>query len=146
MAFHQQYDWIRLTKVDQSLSGVPFPIQISLNRSPDTIQQVDFYYTDDKNDPTRYSAVEYMPPGGPEILPDTSPAPAQSFSEDYQIFLPVLLKNYVTIVPPPPVENEVLFWWDTSVVTPGEYYTCAVIFDDYNQTTFCSEAPVQIIP
>jgi hypothetical protein len=146
MTFHQQFDWIRLTKVDQAYQGVPFPIQVSLNKSPGTIQQIQFYYTDNINNPTRFPAGEHLMQPSMGTLLMTASDSEVSVVGDYQIFLPVVMQKYTEVIPPPTVENEILFWWDTSSVPPGEYYTCAVTSDGYNQTTFCSEAPVKILP
>ncbi len=142
MTFHQQFDWIRLTKVDQTVRGTPFPIQLSLNKSPDTIQRIDFYYTDNLDFPTRYPAIEYVTLSMAEEISEDS---ANSTAE-HLIYLPMVVRNFSIQIPPLSVENEILFWWDTSAVNLGEYYTCAVLFDGYNQVTYCSDAPVKIVP
>jgi hypothetical protein len=74
---------------------------------------------------------------------DLNPAQGEALDE---IFLPLVFNKYAPPFVLPPVENEIKFLWDTKSVTPGEYYICAVTFDGYNQTTFCSHAPVQVKP
>jgi hypothetical protein len=139
---HQEFDWIRLTKVPSVFQGVPFPIQVSMNKSPDRIQSITFYYTTDVNQPTQH------PADGSMVVSKTPQAdmnPAQDEALD-KIFLPLVFNKYAPPIVLPPVENEIKFLWDTKSVAPGEYYVCAVTFDGYNQTTFCSHAPVQIKP
>ncbi len=125
---HQDIDWIRLTKMDSVTHGTPFPIQLSLNKSPQGIA-FSYYYTNDLNNPTQSPALPYtlLPPPGP-----------------FRVFLPALLSNYAGGSDPPPVTNPVTFMWNTSAVTPSQYYICAIANDGINQVTYCSETPVQV--
>ena len=128
---YQKLDWIKLTQVDEVTKGTPFPIQIILNKPPSEIQEPTFYYTDNLAQPTQHPADQY---GNPP--PATATPPSE---EHFSVFLPLVFHWYV---PPPP--NGLNFLWDTSTVTPGEYYICVTVEDQYNGGTYCSEAPVQV--
>jgi hypothetical protein len=143
---YQQLDWIRLTQVDRVIKGNPFPVQISLNKSPDEVTSTTFYYTDNLQNPTQHRAAKYLALNPAELsleadglLPGLQGQEAQA-----QIFLPTIMRKPYA-VELPPVENAVDFAWDTSGVTPGEYYVCVVTTDQYNSGTYCSEAPVQVV-
>lgn len=125
MIFHQQFDWFRLTQVDQVTHGTPYPIQIALNKSPAGVT-LNYYYTTDRQQPTQHAALPYTvsspPPTGP-----------------FRLFLPMIFRGVSTSVP-----NSVNYLWDTSSVTPGQYYVCVVSNDGYNTTTYCSDAPMNV--
>jgi hypothetical protein len=143
---HQQMDWIRLTQVDSVTRGNPFPVQIGLNKSPNELTSIAFYYTDNLQNPTQHRAEEYLPlssPGLPLVNGGLQPGPHLVESQT-QIFLPAVLRNPIAS-DIPPVENAVDFAWDTSGVVPGEYFVCVVAADQFNSGTYCSEAPVQVI-
>lgn len=139
--FHQEIDWIALTKVEAVEQGVQFPIQVSMNKSPAEIQAITFYYTDDLEQPTQNliqgSAFQTAAPSQASPL-------AQPEGSNFIIYLPLVTNKFMG--PPPPVENEILQYWDTSQVTPGTYYICATSNDGHNQTTLCSDAPIQVLP
>jgi hypothetical protein len=124
---HQEFDWIRLTKVDSITRGAMFPIKVLLNKPYDQIVSLAFYYTTDLLNPTQHPAAKYTVP----------PLP----SGPYWLFLPIIpfpLRD-------PFVENlaaDFTYPWDTTNVSPGQYYVCAVANDGYNQAHYCSEAPV----
>jgi hypothetical protein len=143
---HQRVDWIRLTQVDRVLKGNPFPVQIGLNKSPDGLTSIAFYYTDNLQNPTQHPAMEYLPLNSPALtLEDTLlPPGSQLLESQAKIFLPGIFRNYIEI-DFPPIENGVNFAWDTRGVIPGEYYVCVVVADLFNTATYCSEAPVRII-
>lgn len=127
----QQLDWIRLTQVDRVTHGIPFPIQISLNKPAQGIS-FNFYYTDNLQSPTQHAASTYIPP---------SPSPAP-----YHLYLPMAFQSFGSS-DLPPVVNGVTFTWDTTSVTPNTssgYYICVTANDGYNQATYCSEAPVLV--
>jgi hypothetical protein len=42
------------------------------------------------------------------------------------------------------LEADITYSWNTASVPDGEYYICARASDGYNQSTFCSEAPVKV--
>jgi len=139
---HQEFDWIRLTKVPSVMKGLPFPIQVSMNKSPDAIRSITFYYTADVSQLTQNLA------NGSFVnskLNQTDLVMTQVETAN-PIFLPMALNKYTPPVELPPVENEIQFLWDTASVPPGEYFICAVTSDGYNQTTFCSQSPVQVLP
>jgi len=144
--FHQQMDWIRLTQVDSVIKGKPFPVQIGLNKSPGELGSIDFYYTDNLQDPTQHRAVEYIPLNAPGTTQENKDlTPGQNLqAAQRKIFLPTVLRISVGNEIPP-VENAVDFMWDTSGVTPREYYMCVVVADQLNSATYCSDAPVQVI-
>ena len=140
--FHQQFDWIKLTKVPEVYQGVPFPIQVSLSKDPALLRSATFYYTTDLNDPTQHPVQIASTAAEPA---DSPPAPAGGDAA-FQVYLPLVTNRYATPVVPPAVENEILIYWDTSSVPSGEYYICLASDDGYNQTTICSDAPVKVIP
>ncbi len=146
VTLHQKLDWICLTKVDSVIKGEPFPVQISLNKSPDGLTLIAFYYTDNLQNPTQHRAVEYKSFFSPEsTLESSGLQPGLPLQEaQAQIFLPAVLRNPVASEIPP-VENAVDFAWDTTGVDPGEYYLCVVVADQLNSATYCSEAPVKVI-
>jgi len=53
----QKLDYLRLTAIDQAVIGSVFPIQIRLNRFPNTLTSLAFYYTTDRTKPTQNPAV-----------------------------------------------------------------------------------------
>jgi hypothetical protein len=146
VSFHQQMDWIRLTQVDNVIKGKPFPVQIGLNKSPEGLESVAFYYTDNLQDPTQHRAIEYKSLSEPGSTQEgKSIQPGQNLQEaQRKIFLPTVLR-IAEGSDIPPVENAVDFMWDTSGVTPREYYMCVVVADRFNSATYCSDAPVQVI-
>jgi hypothetical protein len=131
--FKQQFDWFRITKLDEVRQGYSFPIEIYVNKPVEQILSLEFYYTTDRAVPTQKRA-------------DTYPtSPGMSLSN--RVYLPFVGSGfqepqYVL----PPVENAIVYYWDTRSVNPGQYYICTVADDGYNQTTFCSKAPVNVIP
>lgn len=139
-SMHQKFDWIRLTKVPSIQRGNKFPIQISMNEDPYSLSSISFYYTDDPNQPTQ------MPVQSASANSEQAQPAPDAQIDSPRLLLPIVMTNYAAPYQPPPVENEVLFWWDTGSVNPGTYYLCVVADDGYNQTTFCSDAPVQVLP
>jgi hypothetical protein len=131
--FDQQFGWFRITKVDEVWQGSSFPIEISANKPVEQIPNLDFYYTTDKADPTQKRADTYpMPP----VMPLSNPV--------YLPFIGTQVQEPQYVLPPG--ENNIIYYWDTRNVSLGQYYICAVADDGTNQTTFCSGAPVNIIP
>jgi hypothetical protein len=143
---HQQLDWIRLTKIPSVTRGTSFPIRIGLNKPPSEVSSITYYYTDDVNDPTQNRAKEFL---DISLHKNSSRGSFQGdglFSSELKnaILLPITMKNFVP-TDLPFVENEVTFNWDTSMVKPGEYYTCVLVSDDRNEATYCSEAPMRVL-
>ena len=122
-AFHQVFDWMRLTAIDHVQQGTPFPIELSLNRD---VSQLTYYYTTDRNDPTQALALPFSAP------PQTGP---------FFIFLPFLSHNAAANPAGLPVSNN-SFEWDTTGVASNVYYICVAATSGGNSATYCSEAPV----
>ena len=146
LTFHQEIDWIRLTKVDGVTRGAIFPIEITLNKDPSTLVYIDFYYTTSRSQPQQ-TYIGRSSPGG-LLTPAQPPAQAETGQDadtamaTQFLYIPLLLRNPVSF--PVLQPNQVRYLWDTSAVVPGEYYICGVSNDGLNQTTFCSMAPLQI--
>jgi hypothetical protein len=142
---HQQLDWIRLTKVKQVTRGQAFAVQVSLNKAPEELEQVTFYYTDNLSDPTQHPAEGQISPAEPPATVTAPQPPSSQAAQKLQnpVFLPVLIRNFYEL-DFPPVDNGINFSWSTGSVSPGEYYLCAVFEDGYNQASYCSEAPVKV--
>ncbi len=127
-SFYQEIDWIRMTKVDQVIRGQPYTIKAALNVPSEQLSSITYYYTNNRDNPTQSQA--YSPPANP--LPGHSPL----------IYLPMIVSPANE---PLDGEADLVFEWDTSQVSPGEYYICAISGDGHNQSLFCSDAPVQVI-
>jgi hypothetical protein len=130
--FHQELDWIRLTQVDQVARGESFSVKIMLNKPVSELQSLSFYYTDN--------------PANPEQHPAQSTTTMQAFLANgpIKIYLPFLRKPsldpFLDQLP-----ADATFNWNTSGVPAGQYYICAKANDGYNQSTYCSPAPVQVV-
>jgi hypothetical protein len=122
----QKLDWIRLTKVDEVTRGQLFPVQIALNKPLDEINQLTYFYTNDLENPTKFLAEAYIKPELP-----------------FQFYLPVTFNKSIPSNLPA-IENGISFIWDTKMASPGEYYICIKIEDDYNQAVYCSQAPMKV--
>lgn len=145
-SLHQKLDWIRLIRPRRVTKGQPFPVQISLNKAPGDELKATFYYTDDLSKPTKYRASgQEVGSTASAIGPETSPAQVDMKDLRVQAYIPFVSRNFYQLEFPP-VENGVNFSWNTSSVTPGEYYPCVVLEDGYNQATYCSEAQVKVVP
>jgi hypothetical protein len=143
MDFRQQIDWIRLTRMDEVKQGRNFPIQLSFDRDPAELRQIEVFYTTNPDDPTRNRANGRVgAPGVGQPLPQANGSP--------RVFLPLLsaLGNTSAAAEGlvPDVPNEWIFTWFTSGVTPGEYYICARANDGTNVFVRCSDAPVNVLP
>jgi hypothetical protein len=138
---HQQIDWIRLTKEASVSKGGLFPVQIALDRSPDELKNVNFFYTTNPNLPTQNLAVTL--PGSSTTQSSGSGSALSSIEANFRLYLPLSVSRYYTLNFQP-ITNGVNFAWDTSSVAPGEYYICALVEDDFNQATYCSTSPVQV--
>ena len=128
---HQEFDWLRITKVDQVTRGKPVKVRVVLNKPPSDVT-LQFYYKSNLSESNQNLASTYS----------TTILVAPKF-----IYLPIVFKadlNYDPFVEQLPAD--VTYTWNTSGVAPGEYYLCAQANDGYNQATYCSQAPVQIIP
>jgi hypothetical protein len=121
---HQEIDWIKLTKMDNVTHGGIYAIMLSMNSLWSTITHYTFYYTTDLQNPTQH------------LLQLVVPNPPANF----KIFLPLITTNGAINNG----NNEQTFNWDTTNVSPGQYYICVKLGDIYNEAVYCSEAQVQI--
>jgi hypothetical protein len=130
MAFHQEYAWFTLTRVDQIKRGTNFLIQFTPSKSLDLGSQISYYYTTNVSNPTQNNLeVAYTAPAQP-----TGPN---------RIFLPSI--KTVPALGNNPGGNQVQ--WNTANVPPGQYFVCIVAKDGVNPPlNYCSEAPVDVIP
>jgi hypothetical protein len=143
LTFHQEIDWIRLTKVDGVMRGAIFPIEITLNKDPSTLVYIDFYYTTSRSQPQQ-TYIGRTSPGALSTQPvqaDTVQAADTALATQF-LYIPLLLRNPVSF--PVLQPNQVRYLWDTSAVVPGEYYICGLSYDGLNTSTYCSSAPLQI--
>jgi hypothetical protein len=126
MTFHQEYDWFRLTKEDRVQRGQIYQIAMSVNKPVDEIPSIQFFYTTDRNNPTQHVAQRFTP----------SPPPPQM--GDLFIFLPIIPARF-------DFQREgATFQWDTAGVSPGTYYTCAILNDGINEFTICSDVTITV--
>jgi hypothetical protein len=129
-SFYNEVDWIRLTKPNAITKGQVY--ELGLNKfSPNDSFDVDLFYTTNVNDPDQHAVVLYTPPPAAPSLP----------SGPYTIFLPGIMNGIADSFG---LEADLKYQWDTASVTPGEYYICAQVSDNYNSGTFCSEATITI--
>jgi hypothetical protein len=143
MIFHQEIDWIRLTKVDAVTQGTPYPLEVTLNKDLSTVQYIDFYYTSNRSQPLQ----NYIGRATPGLSQAVVEQPAYNPETNSQLaatiqYLPLLMRNFSNY--PPLLQNQVRYLWDTSAIPVGEYYICGRSFDGLNLTTYCSKAPLQI--
>ncbi len=129
----QKLDWIQLTAVDQVVQGNQFPVQITLNDSPAAVS-LTFFYTTTLANPTQFRAQLYTPLYTSSIQMSTG---------TFQLFLPILFKNYPPIDTFP--EAAVTYQWDTTNVPLGTYYNCVQADNGYNTATYCSESPMNVV-
>ncbi len=128
---HQEFDWLRISRVEQVTQGKPVKIRVVLNKPPSEVT-LQFYYTTNLSQPTQNLASNYH---------------ATIFAAPNFLYLPIIFavdQNYDPFVDQLPAD--VIYIWNTSGVAPGEYYLCAQAGDGYNQASYCSQAPVQINP
>jgi hypothetical protein len=129
--FHQEFDWLRLTEVEQVTQGMPVRIRVLLNKPFSELTLLNFYFTTDLSQPTQNPAPTYPTP----IID----APSVNY-------LPLAFSlgpNFDPFVQQLPAD--VTYLWNTRGVAPDEYYICALAGDGYNLAVYCSQAPVQII-
>jgi len=126
--FVQKFAWMRLTKTEQETIGNVLRIGYVLNKNL-TGSQINFYYTNDLGNPTQHPLQIYAPT-----------EPAQTDTSGTKMFMPLIFNPL-----PEYMESSKYVHWDTYGVAAGQYYICAVANDGYNQTTFCSDAPVKLV-
>jgi hypothetical protein len=129
MVFSQHFDWISLSKAERVVQGQSYMVGLQLNKSMDQINNIEYYFTTDPQNPIQNMALRY----NREVV---APLTANHF-----VYLPGII-TYGLPFEKPSVDTN--FSWDTTGVVPGDYYICARVYDDQNESTFCSEAPVQV--
>ena len=128
--FHQEFEWIRLTKEDRIARGTPFPIEISLNKPVDEFESITYFYTTDLQNPTKNQVADYNPPR----------SQASSGHGQHTIYLPIITNYFPTFSIPSDVTHQ----WDTSNVNPGKYFICVEADDGISQATYCSDVPILV--
>jgi hypothetical protein len=129
--FHQEFDWIRLTQVEQVHQGQPLDVRYLVNIPLSELSFLDIYYTTDINQPTQHPALRYTAPqlDGPYFT--------------YIPLQPLIGATYDRFRHTLPADG--VYMWDTSSVSPGIYYLCAIAGDGYTYSPYCSPAPVQVL-
>ena len=105
---HQELDWIKLTKMNRAIRGTSYPLELSLNKPWSDLSSFTFYYTSNLSNPQQQVlrlASQVSLPAGPKV------------------FLPMTYGGQGT------ASTQNTFLWDTSNVSPGDYYICGS-FDD----------------
>lgn len=129
--FHQQIDYIRLSRPERVFQGENYNIQFDISEYL-SASNLNIYYTTDPANPTQFSAnipdlTTVVPPG------------------NYQVYLPITLASSSgTMNTTPAAISEFNLNWDTTGVPPGEYYICLESNDGYNQAIHCSPTPVEV--
>jgi hypothetical protein len=127
MTFHQQFDWIRLTKMPRVEKGDTFRIRIQSNKNQSDLSMAFYYTTDPVSQPYQNRVVSYR--SQPPVM------------EEYNLYIPMVL-NFWNVFD----LGGTSYPWDISAVTPNTYYICVRADDGYNQATYCSEVPVEVVP
>lgn len=127
--FHQELDWIRLTKPTRVASGDTFPIRVTFNKTPEELNELEFFYTSDRTNPLMHRI---------ESAKSVQGAPAAT-AGPYSIYLSVALRGGSSSQPAAFTYN-----WSTANIPSGEYYICVQAEDDFNESVFCSQAPLQV--
>lgn len=120
--FHQQLDWIKLTKVETVVHGLPYSFKATLNKPPSDFTTINFYYTTDRNNPTQN-------PAQPLIYPTMT----------RKTYVPLLFQPASS-----PGVYKLVFTWNTFPVNVGSYFICATVSDGYNTATDCSDALISV--
>jgi hypothetical protein len=129
MVFHEEFDWIRLTKDIQVNQGGIMTIKVKLSKPSTQLKDIQYFYTADPHAPSqswnlmRYNVTQAQPP---------------AMSGSHMIFLPNIQNQFDS----DPTNS--YFLWNTAGVAPGDYYICTQVADQVNQATYCSEAPVKV--
>jgi hypothetical protein len=129
---NQKIDWIRLTKETSIQIGKRFGISMNLNKSADSIQSWNFYYTTTPSQPRQHPASVSLSSTGQTSIQQPN---ANYFSYLPMITLPTGFSYQDDI-------GDVSLSWDTSGTSAGEYYLCAELNDGLNSNIFCSSVPV----
>lgn len=132
MDFHQEFDWIRLTTEEIIPIGDFYPIQVNINKPVDELEIIEYYYTTDTNSPMEYS-VKSTKPQSPPIIQTQS-------SDSKTIFLPIVWNGSYTFEVTSDVEHK----WDTSNISPGEYYVCVSAYDGFSGSSSCTDSTINM--
>ncbi len=128
--FRQQIDWIKLTAMERVDGGIPYLVQVDLNRPAGDVDDVDYFYTTSLSNPTQHPAQQW-----------SAPSP----TGQYRVRLPIAaFKAGATGGADTLPQADMSFWWNTSSVPNGTYYLCARITITPNTATYCSAAPIQV--
>lgn len=125
--FVQKLDWVRLTKPISIRRGQIYTLSLNKFFPDDNFDTTLYYTTDPKNQPTQNKVKLYSAPPAPTPGPNA-------------IYLPLVRKDGDPFIE----QGDLNFGWDTTTVSPGEYYICAVLDDGLNQSTVCSEATITV--
>ena len=128
-------DWVKLTATDEVQRGLPFTIETGVNVQPTTLKTLNFYYTTDINQPTQHLAVQ-----------TAKRATTVQQLGAYKVYLPLVVGATPSTSTTPVVGNPVAFTWDTATVAPGTYYICGAADTGVSVATYCSDAPVVVLP
>ena len=124
---NQALDWIKLTKMDQVQAGSLFTIILKANKPASEFTALTSYYTTSLSDPTQYPATVYSPP---------------AHSGPFSSFLAQVTNQFIEEYDPQAIRIK----WDTTGVSPADYYICVVANDGKNSVLTCSDAPVKVLP
>ena len=127
--FHQEFDWIRLTQVEQVPAGQPVTLRLRLSEPASQLRPISFYYTTDLTAPTQHTALPYTP------TLNLSP---------WAVFMPLAFNRTPDHDLDTPTADYV-YHWNTAGAAPGTYYLCTIVSDAYTAASYCSQAPISII-
>ena len=128
--FHQLLDWIKLSAMDQVPHGIPYELQLHLNRPAGDLTGYQFYYTTDRSNPTETRALRYS---------------VRTVTGPFHIFLPMIATPGGAVATGDTFPSaDLKFLWDTTSVSPNTYYICAVLSISPNTSTYCSDTPIQV--
>lgn len=132
--FHQQLDWIKLTKNPEVTRGTSYPIDLELNIPWAEISSYQVYYTTDPNSPYQFPAAIDHPQLITPLAPDLSP-----------LFLPMIVTSPVSLDKLDsllPYSQSLV--WNTGAVARGTYYLCIQAVANGKSITYCSNAPITV--
>jgi hypothetical protein len=124
--FYQQIDWIRLTRPNTVSQGDLYRLELNKLFPEQNFNVTLFYTTNPSVQPMQrqiaLSQQQNTPPDGGE----------------HMVYLPIVVnqRNWSA--------SDMEYLWDTTGVTPGDYYICAQVSDGLNEAVFCSEAAITV--
>ena len=130
-SLNQALDWIKLTKENIIHAGNAFGFNLTINKPLSEVIN-NFYYSTDKQNPTKYPMIlKSFSSGGNGTPPQGGK----------KIYLPVINNSIDS--------NNYSYYWDTTNVPSGTYYICVTTQDKSTLvlvTSSCSEVPLTLIP